>query len=371
MKILSIALDKKILNENSPSFKRQKDYAGLVAKYQIIVFGSEQEITDGNLSVFGSGGKNKISKLAKGFKKAQEILSQEPNGWLITTQDPFFTALLGWRLKKKFGVKLQIQVHTDFLSPYFRQESCYNNLLYYLGKFLIKKADGIRVVSQRAAGSLVARLGIDKNKITVVPVYANGLSQNSKIKAQNRGLISETGGRFVFLTVGRLVKVKNIDLQIEALSELVKKYPSVELWIVGAGPLKKKLKNKVLELKINDKVKFWGWQTDLAKFYQKADAFLLTSNYEGWPLVIAEALSRGLPIVMTDMGSTGELIKDKVNGLITPVGEKAPLIRSLERLVADNDLRRRLGESALETAGNLPTKEEILASYKKSWEQTI
>ncbi len=369
MKILSIALDKKILDENSPSFKRQKEYAGLVAKYHVVVFGPEREIKDGHLFVSGSGGKNKRASLAKGYKKARRILAEEPGSWLVTTQDPFFTALLGWRLKKKFGVKLQIQLHTDFLSPYFRQESCYNRMLYLLGKFLIKKADGVRVVSQRAEESLIRQLGINKNKITVVPVYPDILTQGPKLKTQNRDSNRGTGNRFVFLTVGRLVRVKNISLQLEALAELAKKRPQAELWIVGAGPLEQELKAETLRLKIDSQVKFWGWQTNLEKFYQQADVFLLTSNYEGWPLVVAEALSCGLPMIVTDMGSAGELIKNEVNGLITPVGEKAALVRSMERLVADSKLRQWLGESAQETARSLPTKEQILAVYKKSWEQ--
>lgn len=160
-------------------------------------------------------------------------------------------------------------------------------------------------------------------------------------------------------------------MQVNALANIVKKYSNVELWIVGEGEEKEKLLNLCYALRVTRYAKFLGWQSNVNEFYGKADAFLLTSHSEGWPLVIVEAASFSLPIIMTDMGSAGELIKNNESGLVIPLDDQQKLEECMMKLIKDSELRKKLGENARQAVLNLPSKEEILMMYKKSWEKSI
>ena len=153
------------------------------------------------------------------------------------------------------------------------------------------------------------------------------------------------------------------------MAEAAKKYPNVELWIVGDGPGKSNLKSKISKLKLENNVKLLGWQNDTDKFYSQADAFLLTSNYEGWGMVAVEAANYGLPVIMTDVGCAGELIENEKSGLIIPVDNQIKLEEAMTRIINDDNLRKSLAEGALSAIKNLPSKEETLALYKQSWEK--
>src|SRR3989344_7288048 len=104
----------------------------------------------------------------------------------------------------------------------------------------------------------------------VAPIYSESIKF---IKSKVYKVDSENN-KFIFLTVGRLVPVKNVGLQIGAMAEAVKKYPNVELWIVGDGPGKSNLKSKISKLKLENNVKLLCWQNDTDKFYSQADVFL-------------------------------------------------------------------------------------------------
>ena len=171
--------------------------------------------------------------------------------------------------------------------------------------------------------------------------------------------------------------IKNISLQIRAMAKLVESEKSkveskkIELWIVGDGSEKSNLKSKISKLKLENNVKLLGWQNNPEEFYSQADAFLLTSNYEGWGMVAVEAANYGLPVIMTDVGCAGELIENEKSGLIVPVNNQIKLEEAMIRIIKDDSLRKKLAEGALSATKKLPNKEETLALYKQSWEKAI
>ena len=175
--------------------------------------------------------------------------------------------------------------------------------------------------------------------------------------------------------MGRLVSVKNISLQIKAMAKLVESEESkveskkIELWIVGDGLEKLNLKYQISKLKLENNVKLLGWQNNPEKFYSQADAFLLTSDYEGWGMVAVEAASYGLPIIMTDVGCAGELIENEKSGLVVPVNNQVRLEEAMVRIINDDNLRKKLAEVAISVVKKLPSKEETMALYKQSWEK--
>lgn len=356
MKILNISLDKRALNKNSTLFKHFKRDAQHVDKFSVLVFGINKQIVEDNLFIYGSGGSNKITRFLMGYKKARRILnSKDLKDWVITTQDPFFTGFLGYLLKNSFYIKLHVQVHGL---------EKFHGLRKVLAKLVISKADGFRVVSQRLKKELIDNFGVKENKITVIPIY----TEKHRITTEDT---KEHRDKFIFLTVGRLVPVKNIELQIKAFIEVNKKYPNTELWIVGDGPEWHKIQDARNKIQTPKGVKLLGWQDNPERFYNQANVFLLTSNYEGWGLVVIEAAHYGLPIIMTDVGCAGEVIKDGKSGIVIPIKNREALEKAMIKLIENKGLREELGKKAKQAILKLPNKEETLELHKKSWQKTL
>lgn len=361
MKILSIGLDNSILDKNSFLAKRIIEYGNLVKKYTVIVPSKEdQEVVLSNqANAIGVGSINKAIALFKIYKTAQKLLYEDKYD-IITVQDQYYLALAGWILAKKFKFGMEIQIHG------FEK---YRGLRKMIAKFVIPKANSIRAVSQRLKKQMIGEFGVDSEKITVIPVHADIMNQESGIR--NYGI----NDKFVFLTVGRLVPIKNIEMQIRAMAKIVgtqnfvSANKKIELWIVGEGEEKEKLKNLCYALCVMRYVKFLGWQDDLRKFYEQADVFLLTSNYEGWGMVAVEAASHGLPIIMTDVGCAGEVIKNGENGIVISAGRQEELENAMIRLMEEKELRKRFGENARQEIKKLLGKDETLVLYKQSWEK--
>jgi len=125
------------------------------------------------------------------------------------------------------------------------------------------------------------------------------------------------------------------------------------------------------ELGITRYVKFLGWREDLDNYFNQADAFVLTSNFEGWGLAVIEAAGCGLPIIMTDVGCAGEVIKNSESGIVITAGDKHKLIEAMFKIIEDENLRKKLGANAKLAASRLPSEEQILELYKKSWEIAV
>ena len=355
MKILSLGLDNSILDKTSALAGRVIEYGELVDKYSVIAPNKKLEKVELSLkvSVYGSGGANKIFQLVKIYYLSKNILRSEKHD-IITAQDQYYLALIGFILAKKFKIGLEIQLHG------FEKLKGLRKLI---AKYIMPRANAVRSVSQRLKKQLICQYGVAEEKITVVPIFVE-----SGARSKEPRVVSNNKNDFIFLTVGRLVSVKNIQLQIEAMVKVVKNFPQTELWVIGRGGEENNLKFKIHNLKLNDNIKILGWQNNLEGYYGRADAFLLTSNAEGWGLAVIEAAAHGLPIIMTDVGCAGEVIKNNESGIIIPVGDKARLVEAMIRLINDSALREKLSEMAKLSISRLPSREQTLGLYKKSWQ---
>ena len=365
MKILNLSLDKSILDKNSKTAKRVVEYGDLANRYIVVV--PDKDFKEIRLSekvfVYGTGGGNKIFQLINVYKTAKKLLRQEEFD-LITVQDQYYLALIGRILAKKFKIGLELQIHG------FEK---YSGLRKIIADFVIPRASAVRCVSQRLKKQLINEFGVKEEKITIAPIY----NESIKFIKSKVHKVDNEDNKFIFLTVGRLVAVKNIGLQIRAMAKLVESEKSkveskkIELWIVGDGPEKSNLKSKISKLKLENNVKLLGWQNNPEEFYSQADAFLLTSDYEGWGMAVVEAANYGLPIIMTNVGCAGELIENEKSGLVVPVNNQIKLEEAMIRIINNDSLRKKLAEGAFSAIKKLPSKEETLALYKQSWEKAM
>ena len=356
MNILNISIDKGVLDKDSPVSQRMAWFGGVVDTYTIAVPCDEKKeirLSD-NVCVFASGGKNKITQFFRLFLLVDGLLKKQKYD-VITTQDPFFTGLLGVLLGKKQGIGVEVQVHG------WNKETFFRNIL---RKWTIRQANGIRVVSNRMKQK-VQDLGVMVQKITVVPIYTD-------VQVRKDGTKKIAPGKRRFITVSRLVPVKNITLQLEAFADLDNTL-DWSLAIVGDGPERDVLERKVKELELEARVSFLGWcdSKELERVYGGADCLLLTSNSEGWGMVVIEAGSYGVPTIMTDVGLAGEVVKDGENGIVIPVGDVSALRNAIEKFIVEADYVQKLSTGMVEAIKDLPKKKEVLAKYLDGWNNVL
>lgn len=367
MKVLTIGSDRKLFEKDSAVRSRTIEYGSLCEELHIIVFTKKGFCQEkfGNVFLCPTNSSNRLAYICDAVRVGQKIIGKD---WLISAQDPFEAGLSGYFLKKFSGAKLQLQIHTDFLNKYFWRASFLNKVRVIMAKCLLGEADGLRVVSERIK-NLLASFKL-KAKISVLPIFVDvaGL-QISPVKESLKQKYPQFD--FITLMISRLEKEKNVVLALKSLAKLVLKNPKSGLVIVGEGSEKESLRCLAKKLKLEKNLAFESWRDDLTSFYKSADLYLLTSNYEGYGRTVVEAMAAGCPVLMSDVGVAGELIKNNETGRVFPVNNQKELLRTWEELIKDDEQRKRLAEKALEILRSFPEKSQYLNLYKKSWQDCL
>lgn len=150
------------------------------------------------------------------------------------------------------------------------------------------------------------------------------------------------------VSVARLQPQKNHKLLLEAFSDFVRVHPEYELHIFGVGELEDELKGYAEHLRINEKVVFRGFSSNVKQEIWDSAMFVLSSDYEGISNSMIEALAMGLPVISTDcpVGGSRTYINDGVNGLLTPVGDKKALLNAMLKVADNSELAKELSINA-------------------------
>ncbi len=348
-------------------------YASTMRELHIIVLGAqgaqEKCVQIGeHVFVYPTRSMSRARALVEGLRIGERIVAHHVID-IISTQDPFECALIGYLLKRKSDARLQIQEHGDFFSqPYWRRERPLHQLRYVVGLWLIRHADCIRVVSERIKCGLVAR-GIPEEHIVSVPVQTDVVMFQNALPSENIATLRPQGGVLI-LTMARLVPQKNLTLLIDAFRAVLKQGVRAHLVIVGKGPEKNILLRCAKDM-VPDHVTFLDWTNDPAGALKAADIYALSSDYEGWGRVCIEAFATGTPLLMTDVGCAGEVVRDNENGIVVPVRDVGAFTDALVRLAGDVALRTRFVTAGHATICARGTIGEHMALYQKSLECCI
>lgn len=155
---------------------------------------------------------------------------------------------------------------------------------------------------------------------------------------------------FVWLAVGRLVPAKDYPLLLRAFAAARQSgCPASRLWIVGIGPERARVEQEAAALGLADSVVFLGIRQDIPRLMAAADGYVMSSRWEGLPIVLLEACAARLPIVATAVGGNAEVVLDGKNGYVVPPMEEGKLAAAMERVMAlSPEKRRRLGQHGRE-----------------------
>lgn len=171
----------------------------------------------------------------------------------------------------------------------------------------------------------------------LVTIY-NGIPEADGLAAANPG----KSDLVRIIMVGRFAEQKDYSILLRAVKQL-EDITSLEVQLVGNGPLFTATQQLAEELELKAKVVFLGTRSDVPELLAGADIFVLTSNWEGFPITILEAMRAGLPVIASDVGGCGEAVVHGETGYLVPRNDLESLVLYLNRLISDADLRVVMG----------------------------
>ena len=160
----------------------------------------------------------------------------------------------------------------------------------------------------------------------------------------------------VILFVGRLIDWKGVNILVSSMKKVRDTVRNARLVIVGDGPERKSLADRVKELGLEDSVTFTGQVSgmELKDYYSRASVFVLPSitvnnQTEGLGVVLLEAMASGVPVIGSNTGGIPDIIEDGVNGLLVQPGDPKALADAIIRIFEDRDLADRFREAGIKT----------------------
>jgi glycosyltransferase involved in cell wall biosynthesis len=215
-----------------------------------------------------------------------------------------------------------------------------------LSKFVCKRASQSIAISNAVKSYLIKR-GEIPNGYTIDVVYY-GFQKNISINSVGLGLISNIMNsqslNYKIGTIGRLVPQKDYPTLLSAFSNVLKSLPNIELYVVGEGYLQKELIKLSKTLGIHDKVHWVGKTEYIKEFLSKIDLFILSSKYEGFGLVLLEAMVSKKPIIAANNSAIPEVLGKTYEGLFS-TGDTKALAQQITTAISDSSFSERLVQS--------------------------
>ncbi len=246
------------------------------------------------------------------------------------------------------GVPLCVHTfHGHSLEGYFNNAK--NKIFTFIERTLGRITDLIIAVSEEQKKVLVSAHRIASgNKIEVVPL---GLELGKLLKISKNTFNDfriKNGIRkdeLLVSIIGRLVDIKNHRMFIDAVRKikLDKNSERCKFFIIGDGGKKRELERYAASLGLGDILKFYGWCRDIEMAYEASDIIALTSDNEGTPVSLIQALAAGRPVVSTDAGGVKSVVKDGRSGYVVPRGNTAIFSERLVRLIKNGSERSSFG----------------------------
>ena len=168
---------------------------------------------------------------------------------------------------------------------------------------------------------------------------------------------------FTLLFVGRLAPEKDLGTLIRGVALALQQRPDLRLWIVGEGRVREQWEALVNEMGIAAQVRFWGERLDVAGFFSAADVYCMSSVSEGLPMSLLQAMSLGLPSIVTDVGGMAEVVKLARGGLTSPVGDPEGMAAAILKMAGDTALRDEFSANAREAYAEQFTLERMHEHY--------
>ena len=295
------------------------------------------------------------------LKKLKKLVNIYQPDILISTGDQSISLCIDKKIKAFKLLENHLEKNT-FLVSLNKDDSLikyyYKKIKRYLKFKNIEKYDKFIVLTNEDKEQW-----LNEKEIKNIEVIPNPLSFYPKeiSKCKNKTIIS----------VGRLAEQKGYKELIEVWSKLFKKYPDWKLEIYGEGPLKKKLQEKIDILGMTNSLLLKGTDKRIMERYLESSIYVMTSKYEGFGMVLVEAMACGLPVVSFDCPcGPKDIIKDGEDGFLIRNRDLDGMAKKLEFLIKNENQRKIMGKKAHENIARY-SKEKVMLQWKNLFEELV
>ncbi len=314
-----------------------------------------------DFSLHGGASKFTLSEQIRRYVRIEQIK-------IIHTHTPrtIFMAALSGKPDRKI-----VHVATKHLitRPGDRQWGTLFTLLDRLSLYL---PDWLVPVSQQMYQSIIRQFGVRADHVTrIYNAIPCGQFHVPEERAACRNELGIPADAVVLTYVGRIQRVKQVDVLLRAFSQIAEACPNSRLVVVGDGDQRQRLMSYSSELGISERVVWTGYRADVPRLLAASDLYLQTSVNEGLSLSLLEALASGKPIVATDAGGNSEIVQNGVNGCLIPIGATTEFADSVVWLIEHPRLRDQFASAGLELARNRFSLDSMVGAYRDLYRTVI
>lgn len=291
----------------------------------------EEELRSAGIMVESLEMKKGIPNPAALFKLLRLLRSRRPD---VVHSHMFHANLLARISRKPAGVPVLIStIHNMYEGRRWRELA---------NRYTATLSDVTTIISRKSGERMVRVGAISRERLKVIP---NGVdtvrySRSEAARKELRGQLDDARDSFVWLAVGRFAEAKDHANMIRAYQRTRQARGDTLLLLVGEGGLRKQAEDLAEGLGLSGQVRFLGVRNDIPALMSAADAYLMSSSWEGMPLVLLEAASCRLPVVATDVGGNSEVVADGTTGFLVPPKDPEKLAAAMLRLMELTDGER-------------------------------
>lgn len=370
MKILLIGTDTKIFEDGSSVRRRFEGFSALAEEVHIVIarpsFDKSISHVAVNVYAYPTASQSNLSAIINSLFVGYRIIQRDKKSdWVISVQDPFEQGWVGYILSLILRKSLHVQVHTDMLSPFFTRGSFLNHLRVALSQPILRSAKRIRVDALRMKNSIIKKFGISAEKIDILQIYIDIAS-----------MVFETDEKKIegdyILYVGRFESEKNVESIIRGFAMSSHNFPTLRLVLLGGGGMQSYYERLAFELGISEKLIIIPWTNSVGSYMRHAKALVLASWYEGFALVLVEAIMNECPIITTDVGAVGGIVPREIAHIFPQDDDRALCERIGFVLRNHEEEKKKISEAKLQVQEAIPKDmSEYSRIFRKSLEKSL
>lgn len=244
-------------------------------------------------------------------------------------------------------------------TKYIRDTSVKHNIL---NRMLMPVTDRVVAISEEVAGAVEEQQGVPRGRLAVIP---NGIVLPPRSPSGR----SVRGGPPTVASIGRLVPEKRHDVLLKAVKSCLAEVVDLRCWIVGDGPERPKIERLIVDLGLQGAVEMLGEQRDVPSLFPRMTVVANSSEREGLPLSLLEAMGAGIPVVATDVGGNREIVLDGETGILVPSEDHVALAGGICRIVRDRDLAEKMTARARSLVEGKHSIEAVSKRYEALYEE--
>lgn len=275
----------------------------------------------------------------------------------------FFTTLIGMLLKKQFHIRTITTLHLGSIDTITGIKGrVIKAIEKKMGRIINNNSNLVTALSNNIREHGI-KIGIDSKKFQVIP-NAVDISYFKMPRSY-----SMKPRKVVF--IGRLISTKGPQILIEAARLVTKKIPDVKFFIIGDGPLRKKLEKSAKENNLSKNVIFLGKVADIRNMMKESDVYVRPSIMDGMPIGILEAQAAGLPVIATNVAGTPEIIIHGKTGHLVKSGDAIELANAILDLLSNQNYLENIAQNGLNLVTSKFDWDNIYKSYETCYQKLL